>query len=273
VISSWCELRVRWESMRARDPDPNGVLEALYATDLSAEQWLRLVTERIRPLMDRDGLGMVCGLYSCPDPCSFVLSNVFVCDVSESLQTVFFDGLGDVSPVFVAHGFLGRSCFLGSDVRGWSDISTVRNGAMKDSGAVDCLHLNVVEPDGQGCWFSSPLAERIDISDDAYLGLTRVGRHLAAGHRLRRKSERATIDNRPGPASIDLLSPREREVVVRAWRGQHNKLIAHEMGLAHSTVRVLLARAATKVGASSRRELLDMVARGTKFTPRKPTIV
>jgi DNA-binding CsgD family transcriptional regulator len=53
-----------------------------------------------------------------------------------------------------------------------------------------------------------------------------------------------------------LLSPRERELVTLAAAGKTNKEIAHEIGLAHATVRVLLARAAAKLGAKSRRELL-----------------
>jgi DNA-binding CsgD family transcriptional regulator len=42
-----------------------------------------------------------------------------------------------------------------------------------------------------------------------------------------------------------------------AARTQIDKLIAYELGLAHSTIRVLLARAAQKLGARSRAELLE----------------
>jgi len=58
---------------------------------------------------------------------------------------------------------------------------------------------------------------------------------------------------------FELLSVRERQVLRQASLGRHNKAIAYEMGLAHSTVRVLLARAAAKVGAHSRRDLLEKV--------------
>jgi DNA-binding CsgD family transcriptional regulator len=53
-----------------------------------------------------------------------------------------------------------------------------------------------------------------------------------------------------------VLSRRERQVVTAAAAGRSNKLIAYELGLAHSTVRVLLARAAQRLGAGSRRELI-----------------
>ena len=61
----------------------------------------------------------------------------------------------------------------------------------------------------------------------------------------------------PSPA----LTAREREVVSSAALGRTNKEIAYELGLAHSTVRVLLARAATKLGVRRRRELVEQFAR------------
>lgn len=69
------------------------------------------------------------------------------------------------------------------------------------------------------------------------------------------------IDNRPEPPSPRLWSKREREVVLQAVSGHDNKTIAANLGVAHSTVRVLVQRAATKIGASSRRELVERAAK------------
>lgn len=52
------------------------------------------------------------------------------------------------------------------------------------------------------------------------------------------------------------LSTRERQVLNLAALGQSNKLIAYELGISHATVRVLIARAAAKLGATSRLALL-----------------
>jgi len=52
------------------------------------------------------------------------------------------------------------------------------------------------------------------------------------------------------------LTAREHEVLEYASLGHRNKVIAYELGIADSTVRVLLARAAAKMGARSREELL-----------------
>jgi DNA-binding CsgD family transcriptional regulator len=61
------------------------------------------------------------------------------------------------------------------------------------------------------------------------------------------------------------LSPRELQAVAFAALGHTNKLIAYEMGIAAETVRVLLHRAARKLGANDRSELITR-ARLT-FTP------
>ncbi len=59
----------------------------------------------------------------------------------------------------------------------------------------------------------------------------------------------------PGP---DALTERERQVTAAAAAGRHNKLIAYELGVSASTVRVLLSRAARKLSVNSRRELVAL---------------
>lgn len=51
------------------------------------------------------------------------------------------------------------------------------------------------------------------------------------------------------------LTPREAQVVALVALGHHNKLISYELGLAFSTVRVLLQRAARKLGCRTRAEV------------------
>ena len=52
------------------------------------------------------------------------------------------------------------------------------------------------------------------------------------------------------------LTAREKQVVALLALGHHGKLIAYELGISASTVRVLLARAARRLGAKTRNELL-----------------
>jgi DNA-binding NarL/FixJ family response regulator len=63
-------------------------------------------------------------------------------------------------------------------------------------------------------------------------------------------------ENAPQPREPMALSERERQVVALAALGRSNKFIAYELGLAHSTVRVLMARACAKLGVASRSELI-----------------
>jgi DNA-binding CsgD family transcriptional regulator len=66
-------------------------------------------------------------------------------------------------------------------------------------------------------------------------------------------------ENAPTPTGPAAFSPREGQVASLAGLGHSNKLIAYELGLAHSTVRVLLARAAAKLGACTRSEMVEQL--------------
>jgi len=64
------------------------------------------------------------------------------------------------------------------------------------------------------------------------------------------------VENAPAAAGPEVLTPRERQVVAAAAAGRTNKLIAYELGLSDSTVRVLLTRASRKLATRSRQELV-----------------
>jgi DNA-binding CsgD family transcriptional regulator len=66
------------------------------------------------------------------------------------------------------------------------------------------------------------------------------------------------------PGDNARLTQREELVVAAAFTGESNKSIAFRLGVAPSTVGVLLFRACTKLGARSRSELLAAYARRTQ---------
>jgi DNA-binding NarL/FixJ family response regulator len=74
-------------------------------------------------------------------------------------------------------------------------------------------------------------------------------------------------ENRPTALGQPVLSDRESQVVSLAALGRSNKIIAYELGLADSTVRVLLARAARKLGVRTRAELVSVVLDATAGSP------
>ncbi len=78
-------------------------------------------------------------------------------------------------------------------------------------------------------------------------------------------------ENGPRAHGPEALSARERQVLAYAKLGHHNKLIAYELGIADSTVRVLLARASNKLGVKTRDELLRSFEDGWCPPPPEPS--
>jgi DNA-binding CsgD family transcriptional regulator len=68
-------------------------------------------------------------------------------------------------------------------------------------------------------------------------------------------------ENEPAARGPQVLSPREQQVVSLVVLGHSAKLIAYELGIAYSTVRVTLANAQKKLGVTSREELCGVIAR------------
>ncbi len=76
--------------------------------------------------------------------------------------------------------------------------------------------------------------------------------------------------NEPRVGGLDRLTDRERAVAAYAALGHSNKLLAYDLGIAHSTVRVLLARAASKLGVRRREELVEAVRAATDSDIERP---
>jgi len=68
----------------------------------------------------------------------------------------------------------------------------------------------------------------------------------------------AVEDDAAGLPAAGSLTPREQEVLAAAASGRSTKVIAYDLGLSDSTVRVLLMRAARRLGVASRRELIEL---------------
>jgi len=58
-----------------------------------------------------------------------------------------------------------------------------------------------------------------------------------------------------GKGSLDSLTPRESEVLARLRQGKPNKIIAHELAISESTVKVFVRRILMKLHASNRTEV------------------
>lgn len=65
-------------------------------------------------------------------------------------------------------------------------------------------------------------------------------------------------------APVELLTQRERQVAALAAMGHSNKAIAYDLGIATSTVGVLVSRALKRLGLRSRRELREALRTFTR---------
>jgi RNA polymerase sigma factor (sigma-70 family) len=97
-----------------------------------------------------------------------------------------------------------------------------------------------------------------DLLDAVEAGLAR--------DRVRREAEQALDELRK---RFDALSPREREIMVQVTAGRLNKQIAHDIGIAESTVKVHRTNLMRKMRARSLPELSRM-ADILRLTPQEP---
>ena len=95
----------------------------------------------------------------------------------------------------------------------------------------------------------------------AHAGQTVIDPVVAA-----RLVETLAADDRGDP--IDLLTPREREVLVLIGRGYANKRIALELGLAEKTVKAHVGHVLAKLGVSDRTQAAIAAVRAGLVEPR-----
>ena len=84
--------------------------------------------------------------------------------------------------------------------------------------------------------------------------------HEGSVYQLRRRRAEA-------PETAPRFTPREEQVLLGALRGESNKSIAYSLGLARSTVGVLLFRAAAKLGVRTREDVISAYARTRTSLP------
>jgi DNA-binding CsgD family transcriptional regulator len=78
---------------------------------------------------------------------------------------------------------------------------------------------------------------------------------------------RENVPRPPGPGAFTM---RERQIVGYAALGHDNKIIAYDLGIAHATVKVLMARAAAKLGVRSRAEVIAAYLAACGQSPGAP---
>jgi two-component system, NarL family, nitrate/nitrite response regulator NarL len=74
-----------------------------------------------------------------------------------------------------------------------------------------------------------------------------------------------------GRVEPDLLTPRERELLVFLLEGHSNKVIARRLGIAEATVKAQMARLFDKIGAANRTQAAVLAWTGSRALPLAPS--
>jgi DNA-binding CsgD family transcriptional regulator len=265
-------------------------LEAAYALDLDDPAWLSGLLKVYRALSGTDGFAAGF-FYDASDVKQFT-SWGFAADGASVKQA--FGPLWEAgprhTPEFYARTYR-RLCVGGMFEAYDPDLHALACELGAAYGVGDFMNVNGINPDGSGCLLAVPVATRLVLTARERQLLTALAGHLASAYRYRRRLRRAPAgdaeqtgarkdilagarwtlvdaferdgsryivarENEARASDLATLSRRERQVVGLARLGRTNKEIAHALGVAHSTVRVLLVRAARKLGVASRSELL-----------------
>jgi len=197
--------------------DPLTLLDVIYGFEMDERFWLRALIDVIRP-----ALGVSTGAAAC----------------------TYDTSLGQPS----ISSFVTAGSFRASEIaRALVRTSAASRAEVSTIGDADLFVLNGVEQSGHGVWIAVILAPNSPIPSDAW---SSVAKQLARAIGLRRQLSAAAR------RTSQALTGREREVLAFAAAGNTTKLIAFELGIADATVRVLLKRAAKKLGARNRRDAI-----------------
>jgi DNA-binding CsgD family transcriptional regulator len=185
--------------MSPPDLDLVEMVECMYRSDGTDSDWLLRVARSVQPLLDPEGLGVIGNFYDCPDPCSYAPGKVFALDAPAPLSRRYLDYIEAPHPGFIADTVLTRSSWLISKLPTWSNV----RGHFEKARMADKVTINAVEADGRGVCIGSFVTNHAGAAARDPGLLSRIGSHLTASHRLRRRFGGAPVNVGPRDAVFD----------------------------------------------------------------------
>jgi len=203
--------------MASRSPDLVSVLEAAYAVDRQADEWLQELIDAIRPSLDV-GLGIAGYLYDTNDrPFKVRHFTMKGCPIDSEGLAVLTDESNDE---YVRGSWIARSAMMASETPGFAAQRSVRE-VLQPAGIEDIMVVNAIDPIGVGCWIGAPTGDRRPLVGAERERWNRVAAHVRSALRLRL---RLGAPERAKDASMEaVLTPEGRirhlESAAEAHRG------------------------------------------------------
>jgi DNA-binding CsgD family transcriptional regulator len=196
--------------------------------------------------------------YDASDPAAFRFSEPLLVAACPALSGEITGALCRHSPAMVA---VYRNVPVGyARPSGLVDRRTAE--LLEQSAAADVFFLNAVDDGGRGCFVGLGAQDTV-LGPPAASVFWRLAAHLASAHRCRRRLRElqpAPQRENDGPPGLELLTGRERQVVMKAAADKSTKEIAYDLGISPSTTRVLIGRACLRLGVRTRQQLLELPA-------------
>ncbi len=160
-----------------------GLIEAVYDMDGDDGNWVRGIVERARPLLDH-GLGIGAFTYDATEPGRLRASNVVLeSQIPKLTEATIHATLSFFTEQATRSTFLTYSCALAVATNPDPGIWKL----LQSHGIHDCLNVNGVDPSGHGVLVAAMLPSVGTLAKRSERTWSRVGSHLAAGYRLRRR--------------------------------------------------------------------------------------
>jgi DNA-binding CsgD family transcriptional regulator len=234
-----------------------GFLDAAHAWELGDDAWLRGLVFSIFRVWVSPGWACACEYDTKAG--QFELGSTHFRGTTAVMRKEVINGLLESGPE------MAKFCRTVS--AGYTPALGSLDGVARRSArtrAVELFGINGRDGTGRGC-FVGIRAKRGAFDADMVL-FEQLAAHLASAYRGRRRLRAApavpTADSSallPVPRPVmDALTERERHVVAGAIVGKSSKEIAYDLGISHSTTRVLLGRAYRRLGVRSRTQLVQL---------------
>jgi DNA-binding CsgD family transcriptional regulator len=171
-------------STREVNADLVAVIEAAYCVERDETSWIAGMVDAIAPSFPQ-ALGAAGYAYDITNE-GRVRARSFVARSTRVEPGEVMEWLQRVPPPYVEAVWAKLACAYASEAPGFDDLEIVRD-FMRPRGIADVFGVNGASPTGQGCVICVELAEAGVCSPAARATWTRIARHIAAGHRLRRR--------------------------------------------------------------------------------------